>query len=619
MENIVNAEGLQQAEGNEETQQRAEGLQRTEGNDESQQRVEGIEETQQLMTGIRYEYVTGKRAGSKLLWLPAEGHMYKRHSVYKNKITYKCYEEGCPSRVLMSEDNVLTRNDKIHLHEDQNALYKELQTRADLLKLVAEQKTTNIRSIFNGVMERNQDSSLKFNTVRRSLQRKRAGSMPPSPTSAAEILAAFDDPEIMETFGNSKHNESRPFFMTAYEEEKFSYCIFASKASIDLVHGYIEEKDRCFLADATFKVVPDGIFRQLLIVFVEYVDKVFPLVFVLMSSKCEAAYAHVFKFVNENIISLKCKTFTTDFEVGMRNALRKFVGDEAEMRTCWFHYTQAVKRNASSISGFFDRVRKDKDLTKNYYKLQCLPLLPAEKITPSFLAIKAAMLVEPADSLISFLNYFERQWIRKEGPDSISVFNKNNRTTCAVEAYNGVLGKSIQGGTTFFRFVEALRSEEFARWKAFRDHAESGGLLINSNKKSYFVARDDRIRKATKELLDGKISASIFLTRVSYAQHKIMPEAARELVRTLGDEKAEEEETSVSAVDTASKCAVCLINTVKILLIPCKHVCVCSDCWSMLQQVSRDNRQENPEEEEEITMYCPTCRQKVDQFMEVFV
>lgn len=97
---------------------------------------------------------------------------------------------------------------------------------------------------------------------------------PPSSKSVAEILAAFEDPDIMETFGSSKHQEARPFFITAREEERFSYCIFASKKSIELMEANIQEKDRCFLVDATFKVVPNGIFNQLLIIFVEYINMV---------------------------------------------------------------------------------------------------------------------------------------------------------------------------------------------------------------------------------------------------------------------------------------------------------------------------------------------------------
>lgn len=321
--------------------------------------------------------------------------------------------------------------------------------------------------------------------------------------------------------------------------------------------------------------------------------------------------------MNNNIVSLKCKSFTTDYEAAMRKALKKQFSD-AQFFTCWFHFTQAVKRNAASTPGFFDRVRNDKDLTRCYYKLLCLPLLPPEKISPSFMALKTTMLVEPVEPLRLFLGYYERQWIIKEGPEKISVFKQHTRTTCAVEAYNGAIGRNIQGGLKFFRFVDALRSEEFARWKEFRDHVNSGGDVTNSNRKSATVVRNDRINKCTRDLIDGKISALVFLNRVSYKQHKILPDSAVELpVETAEPQYAEEIEETEKEAPPLAKCVVCLVNPVKVLLLPCKHLCLCEDCWTSLQQNER--QRQGDEVEADVSVKCPTCRQEVCDSMEVFV
>lgn len=43
------------------------------------------------------------------------------------------------------------------------------------------------------------------------------------------------------------------------------------------------------------------------------------------------------------------------------------------------------------------------------------------------------------------------------------MYRRETRTTCSVEAYNGVLGRKIKNHANFFVFAEALQKEEFAK------------------------------------------------------------------------------------------------------------------------------------------------------------
>lgn len=72
----------------------------------------------------------------------------------------------------------------------------------------------------------------------------------------------------MKAFGTS--HDVAPFFKHAYECKEFAYGIFASDKSIDLMKTHIPPIKRKLLIDATFKVCPDSIFKQLLIIYVEY-------------------------------------------------------------------------------------------------------------------------------------------------------------------------------------------------------------------------------------------------------------------------------------------------------------------------------------------------------------
>lgn len=64
-----------------------------------------------------------------------------------------------------------------------------------------------------------------------------------------------------------------------------------------------------------------------------------------MSRKTNGAYLHAFKYIKENIFNLNCHSFMTDFEYAMRSALTT-VYPNANLYTCWFHFTQACKKRA---------------------------------------------------------------------------------------------------------------------------------------------------------------------------------------------------------------------------------------------------------------------------------
>lgn len=131
-----------------------------------------------------------------------------------------------------------------------------------------------------------------------------------------------------------------------------------------------------------------------------------------MSRKTEQAYTHLFQCINAEIIDLQPTSFMTDYEVAMRNALRHVYPD-AQMFSCWFHFCQAVKRHGSQIGGFLLAARSNTESSKIYYQLLCLPLLPPEHIVNVFKMIKMEAKAVHGHLFDTFLDYYERQWIKK--------------------------------------------------------------------------------------------------------------------------------------------------------------------------------------------------------------
>lgn len=100
---------------------------------------------------VDFEFVSGKRVTSQLIWVPVEKQLYKKHSHYKKCATYRCYEKDCCAKVILN-GNICSRRNGDHSHNDNFKLYKELQARTELKKNTVLNKTTEIRSIFNDVM-----------------------------------------------------------------------------------------------------------------------------------------------------------------------------------------------------------------------------------------------------------------------------------------------------------------------------------------------------------------------------------------------------------------------------------------------------------------------------------
>lgn len=100
--------------------------------------------------------------------------------------------------------------------------------------------------------------------------------MPPPPKTFAEIVAAYENAKIMETYGSTIQFgdvPSTPFYRKLYSERQFAYCVFASQGIIDHMNTLPSER-RDFFMDGTFRVVPYGAFNQLLVVHVAFLEKV---------------------------------------------------------------------------------------------------------------------------------------------------------------------------------------------------------------------------------------------------------------------------------------------------------------------------------------------------------
>lgn len=165
-----------------------------------------------------------------------------------------------------------------------------------------------------------------------------------------------------------------------------------------------------------------------------YVNQAFPLFYILMTRKTEAAYTHVFQNIENTLFKLEPTSVMSDYERALRNALRT-VYPNAQIIGCWFHFCQAVGKHCKKISGLKAKLDSDFGANKLYHKFLTLPLIRLDLITGA-IALLVAESLQFGPEFATFVAYFQRQWVTVETPESFCVFLQTSRTNNLVESHN---------------------------------------------------------------------------------------------------------------------------------------------------------------------------------------
>lgn len=210
---------------------------------------------------------------------------------------------------------------------------------------------------------------------------------------------------------------------------------------------------------------------------------------------------------------MNCASMTTDYEPAMWKSLKELYPTIRFLK-CWFHFTQAAKKRAMQTPQLIPHLRRNPAGKEIYYKLLSLPLLPADKIINEFKTLKTLALANN-QVFDKFIAYYEKQWVKKEGPEAISVFNMWTRTTGTLERYNGVLGQRILKRGSFFKFVKILIEEEFRHCRDFYSllRGRDDKAVTKGNK---YQIRGAKIKRNSELLLEDRITPEQFLSRIVY-------------------------------------------------------------------------------------------------------
>lgn len=107
-----------------------------------------------------HEFFCGNRSDSKLLYVLSEKQIYKKNTKTLKHMVYRCYIEGCKSRVLVNGNECQQVSDfKEHSHsENQEKTYKQMKVKSEIkagcsstLALSSSSCVGSVRTLFNDV------------------------------------------------------------------------------------------------------------------------------------------------------------------------------------------------------------------------------------------------------------------------------------------------------------------------------------------------------------------------------------------------------------------------------------------------------------------------------------
>lgn len=153
-----------------------------------------------------------------------------------------------------------------------------------------------------------------------------------------------------------------------------------------------------------------------------------------MTRKTEVAYTHLFRKIDNSIFKLEPASIMSDFERALRNAIRT-VYSNCQLNGCWFHYCQAIRRKCLSIRGFNIKLDADEGAKKLFHKFLAIPLVRIDLINVAVTHLVAES-IQFGPEFAVFVDYFERQWMRIETPESFCIFMETSRTNNLVESHN---------------------------------------------------------------------------------------------------------------------------------------------------------------------------------------
>lgn len=132
-----------------------------------------------------------------------------------------------------------------------------------------------------------------------------------------------------------------------------------------------------------------------------------------MTRKTAESYKALFEYIEKEIFKLKPAEFMTDYEDGMRLAIKTH-WPTVTIRGCWFHYSKAILKRCRKL-GLAKLLKENDNASAIKKQLAALPLLPAHQIEEGFTAVKKLATKKKLSKRFGRLfSYVRRYWLNSQ-------------------------------------------------------------------------------------------------------------------------------------------------------------------------------------------------------------
>lgn len=146
--------------------------------------------------------------------------------------------------------------------------------------------------------------------------------------------------------------------------------------------------------------------------------QIFPLIYCLTTRKTSESYLAIFQFIEEKVLKLEPAEFITDYEDGMRKAIKTH-WPNVRVRGCWWHHKRAVHKKCVSF-GMATLLRKNRNVRLVKNMLTNLPLLPEEKIHEGYgSVVEFAREKKLLNRFGRVFSYYEEYWLKQVRNNSL--------------------------------------------------------------------------------------------------------------------------------------------------------------------------------------------------------
>ncbi|CAF1014771.1 unnamed protein product [Brachionus calyciflorus] len=211
--------------------------------------------------------------------------------------------------------------------------------------------------------------------------------------------------------------------------------IFMSETTIEIM-----QKSQEYHFDGTFKNAPK-MFYQILTAHAVINNHTYPCAYIFLENKNTKTYVIVLEQLRNICFPKNLKKIMCDFESALMKSVNSVFPDVI-LKGCWFHYSQAIRKNLFSLGFKFNYLNdwKFKFWVKRFISI---PLIPVENIIQAFNIIIEEIPLND-EKIINFIKYYQKQWLNGSiSPEIWNHHDSQKRTNNDLEGYHSKLTKFL--------------------------------------------------------------------------------------------------------------------------------------------------------------------------------